>query len=320
MSSTKFLESLGSKLAEQWVVTILTPSFLFWGGGLLALMDKYGWVRFQVELVGLPEPLQIAVLGAALLLVAVSALAVQRFDLPVLRFLEGYWPRWSNALQRLLVRRQEKRLASTEAHLNELRAREETRGLTPDESEELTRLEWWRRFMPSQASQLMPTRLGNILRSAERRPQEKYGLDAVVCWPHLWFLLPESTKLDLQNARASLNNIAQLWLWSILFLFWTPSAWWALPIGLLVAFFSYGWMLEAAEGLSTLVEAAYDLHRMTLYQAMNWPLPVNSDQELKLGQQLSEYLWRGPVRGPIVFTYPEKRGSEVGSAVDRGQR
>ncbi|WP_277883236.1 hypothetical protein [Nostoc flagelliforme] len=31
---TKFLESLGGKLAENWAANILTPAFVFWMGGL----------------------------------------------------------------------------------------------------------------------------------------------------------------------------------------------------------------------------------------------------------------------------------------------
>jgi hypothetical protein len=307
MVPAKFMEALGGKLGERWAAAILTPAFLFWGGGLLAFMDRNEWARLRSELSGLSEPLQIAVMGAALLLVAVSAFAAQRFEFPILRILEGYWPAWTNAARRGLIHQKKKQLTAIEARLNHLRAHEEMRALTPDEAEQMAHLEWKRRFMPSQADQLMPTRLGNTLRAGERRPQEKYGLDAVVCWPHLWLLLPDNVRLEVENARANLNALARLCLWGVLFLIWTPHSWWALPIGLLVAAFSYAWMLEAAEGMSTLVEAAYDLHRMDLYRAMNWHLPINSDEEQKLGQLLTEYLWRGPVRGPVAFALREKQ-------------
>jgi hypothetical protein len=67
----------------------------------------------------------------------------------------------------------------------------------------------------------MPTRLGNLLRAAERKPLEKYGLDAIICWSRLWMLLPDAVKKDLQESRADLNNAARVWLWSLLFCGWT---------------------------------------------------------------------------------------------------
>jgi hypothetical protein len=48
---TKFLESLGSKLAEKWLTAILTPAFIFWGGGLgwgVDFGEKEG-IKYQAE-------------------------------------------------------------------------------------------------------------------------------------------------------------------------------------------------------------------------------------------------------------------------------
>ncbi|NEQ34003.1 MAG: hypothetical protein F6K04_23940 [Leptolyngbya sp. SIO4C5] len=41
--SAKLLDSLGSKLAEKWVATLLTPAFIFWAGGAIVLMQRRGW-------------------------------------------------------------------------------------------------------------------------------------------------------------------------------------------------------------------------------------------------------------------------------------
>jgi hypothetical protein len=97
----------------------------------------------------------------------------------------------------------------------------------------------------------------------------------------------------------------------------SPSPFFAIPaqsldhaaVSLLVALFAYSWMLEVARSFSTLLEAAFDLHRIVLYQSLHWSLPINSDEERAMGQRLTEYLWRGPVRGPFTFTYPEKEVS-----------
>ncbi|MCC5666814.1 hypothetical protein LC653_23705 [Nostoc sp. CHAB 5784] len=43
--SAKFLESFGSKLAEQWLANLLTPAFVFWAGGAAAGLQHFGWKR-----------------------------------------------------------------------------------------------------------------------------------------------------------------------------------------------------------------------------------------------------------------------------------
>jgi hypothetical protein len=90
--SAKFLEGVGSKLAEQWITNLLTPAFVFWGGGLLAYISRYGWqpiAQFFPD--AKLEALQIGIISGAFVLIYLSALMVQRFDSEVLRGLEGYW-------------------------------------------------------------------------------------------------------------------------------------------------------------------------------------------------------------------------------------
>jgi hypothetical protein len=72
---------------------------------------------------------------------------------------------------------------------------------------------------------VMPTVLGNVLKSAERYPWQRYRLDAVVIWPRLQPLLPsESTDL-LQQAKTSLDLL--LTLATFTWLFGVPLALWA---------------------------------------------------------------------------------------------
>lgn len=109
--------------------------------------------------------------------------------------------------------------------------------------------------------------MGNILRAAERKPSEKYGLDAVICWSRLWLLLPDTVKQDLQAARADLNTAARVWLWSILFCGWAFLAWnpatpfltnllalWPL-LGLLSVGLAYQWAIAAAQTYGELIES-----------------------------------------------------------------
>src|SRR5260370_24295303 len=86
------------------------------------------------------------------------------------------------------------------------------------------------RSMPRQDALGMPTRLGDILRAAERRPADKYGLDTIACWTALWLLLPAEAKTELVQARSALHNAARTWLLGALFGVWIPCTRLALPV------------------------------------------------------------------------------------------
>lgn len=337
--TAKVLESFGGKFAEQWVATLLTPAFVFWLGGFAAIGQRYGWQQLVTDFTGFPELLQIAILIGGFCVIAMSAFVVQRFDLATLRFLEGYGSLWLRPVRRWRIRyyrnrrdelrQQVQQLRTTEdknkSELQTLKTRIEQAGadslnpderdrflrfnqqfLTSDEQERLVQLGQELDNLPGQNT-LMPTRLGNLLRSAERKPLQKYGLDAVICWPRLWLLLSDATKKDLQEARADLNTAARVWLWSLLFCGWTLlGAWWAAPVGLLSAAFAYySWMLNAAATYADLLEAAFDLYRPLLYQSLRWPLPSNPQEERQWGTALTLYLSRGLDTDRPTFTSPK---------------
>lgn len=153
----------------------------------------------------------------------------------------------------------------------------------------------------------MPTPIGNILRAAERRPADKYGLDPVALWPRLWLLLPDLTRQELVAARASLDNATTAMIWGLLFCAFAPLTLLAPPAGLAVAAAALTVVMPGrAQAFLDLVEAAYDLHRTALYQQLRWPLPENPAQERSQGQQLTAYLWRGSDQEVPAFTGPDR--------------
>lgn len=308
---TKLLESLGGKLAEQWAANLLTPAFVFWLGGLAAWIQKFGWKALEQWFTQLVEPIQIAILFVALLVALTTAFAIQKLDLAVLRFFEGYWPVWMSPLRHWLLKQQRQKLNRLDQRWQELaieqdQLKQAQKDLNLEELDELIAIDWQLRQAPSQPERLMPTQLGNLLRAAETRPTEKYGLDAVICWSRLWLILPDAVKKELQETRADLNTAARIWLWGVLFWVWVVWVWWAIPVGLVVTWFAYGWMLEAAATYSDLLESAFDLHRLELYKALYFPVPTNPAEEKRFGQQLTEYLWRGSDRTYPGFTQPPK--------------
>jgi hypothetical protein len=290
--SAKFLESFGSKLAEQWVASLLTPAFVFWAGGAIAGLQRFHWSTVSAWFKQQPEPLQIALLVAGFCLIAASAFVVQRFEFAALRFLEGYWHPWLRCLRNWLIAKQAKRSQAQSDRWQQLIGIDPAQ-LNAEQRDELSQLDWQQLHTPL-PNQLMPTRLGNLLRAAEQRPLEKYGLDAIVCWSRLWLLLPDAVKQDLQAARTELNTATRIWLWSLLFIIWLIwGAWWAVLLGILSAFFAYNWAITAATNYGELIEATFDLYRHLLYQSLRWNLPPDPNEESRVGRQLTQYISRG---------------------------
>ncbi|MDI3389518.1 hypothetical protein QIS99_25475 [Streptomyces sp. B-S-A8] len=128
---------------------------------------------------------------------------------------------------------------------------------------------------PADMRDIMPTRLGNILRAAESYPHERYGLDAVVTWPRLFPLLPEGLAAALVAARAeiefhvTISALASLvavgaggWLaavngpaWLFLTCYWAGAA---------TAWLTYRGALAPARLYGEHVRVAFDLYRQEL--------------------------------------------------------
>jgi hypothetical protein len=293
----KFWEGIGTKLADRWVA-VATPALLFWVGGLLAFLWGHGGTkgleRPVAWITGQSGVVQAALLVAALIGVAGSGAVVQRMTLPVLRFLEGHWPAWLGFLRRRLVLKQTARLDKLEDEWKKLADGVEVGSASAEERDAYNLLDGRLRRVPTVRESVMPTRVGNVLRAAESRPYEKYGLDAVKCWPQLWLVLPDVARQELTSARASLDAAAAACLWGLLFLVWSTWTLWAIPVGLAVTLAAYFvWVPDRAEVFADLVEAAFDLYRPALYAALRWPLPSDPADERKLGALLTEYLWRG---------------------------
>jgi hypothetical protein len=290
---------VGSKLADRWGLQVLTPAFAFWGGGAVAwYVGQQGWssdhlTHLAASFGKLPGLAQGALLIAALMLVSASGAVVAQVCPMVIRLLEGHdWPGWaSRPLRKRAIRRRD------EARERAVKRQEAGHQLVDARAEEIIR------WTPADDDLVLPTRLGNILRSAEVRPLGAYGLDVAACWPHLWLVLDRDTRAEITSARAAVNAGARGWLWGALFAAWTVWAWWALPIALIVCVaLYYGSLVPVTRIYGDLIYAAFTLHRFDLYEALRWSAPAAPALELKSGEDLTMYLWRGIAPDGTAFT------------------
>lgn len=304
----EFWGVVAGKLADRWA-SIAVPGVVFWTGGILAwAFAGRGWSRLSVItdwLDGQSIPAQIAALLGALVVVEASAIVVQRLTLPVLRLLEGYWPGWGRGLADWRRGHVVRHKRADDKAWQQLQRVADQQELTARQRADLARLEHRRRHRPIHDSELLPTRIGNILRASETRPCHRYGLEAVIVWPRLWLVLPDLTRQELTTARASLDASVASAIWGLVFVAFTPLAWWAAPLGIAAAAAAVAWWVPArAEVFADLVEGAYDLYRTALYQQLRWPLPDTPACERLTGSGLTQYLVRGSDKPEPEFTPP----------------
>ncbi|MEU8777323.1 hypothetical protein [Streptomyces sp. NPDC048606] len=285
-------------------MTALGPGLVFWTGGGLAWLSAHGGPGELKRLAALVQELPVlaVIVLVAMVFIGVyaSTLLVRLLTRPVLRLLQGYGPK------RLRAARTAKRTAQVEKWEEErqelARPVHDGRASAPQRAR-YAALDARLNRDPGREELRMPTRVGNVLRTAETRPRDKYGLDVVALWPHLWLSLPEEDRLALAEARAALDRSVATVIWGLGFVafgYWNP---WAIPIGLLLALATHRWWLPGrAVVYADLLEAGVDLHRHLLYRRLRWPVPTDPDDERRAGARLTTYLVRGLAGTDPTFT------------------
>jgi hypothetical protein len=232
-----------------------------------------------------------------LLLVVVSLVAIvlHPVQLSLVRLLEGYWPAWWRPVSRLGLHRQSR----ARQRLRE--ATELPRGKPPSvaatRTAGLAETALRRRF-PSIDQLLRPTRLGNVLASAEDRAGSAYGWDTPVVWPRLYSLLGAEVKSIVDDRRNVLDVLCRLSIVGVgcavvsLGLLARAGYWAFLVIvPILLAMTAYRAAVQAAYAYAEAIRVAFDLHRFDLYPALHLAVPVDPTAERAMNESLCAW-WR----------------------------
>ncbi|MGW0828401.1 hypothetical protein [Streptomyces sp. NPDC002845] len=296
---SKLWETVSGSLAQRWLAAS-TLAAIFWFGGFLAWLysrkDRSEVARLAEGYASQPAVVQVMLLLAMMAVVTGSGMVVGRMTEPALRIAEGYWPLWAMRLWFSRVDRAADARDPRAERWQELQGRIAAADpdLTPQDYAEFLRLERRQRYKASAPFRRMPTRVGAILRWAESRPFDKYGLESVAVWPRLWLVLPDATKRELVAARRAMDGCVAAGLWGVLFIGFAALTPWAVPVGLLITVLAMCvWLPSRALLFGELLEAAFDMHRILLYRQLRWPLPQRPSDEHAAGLALSQYLWRG---------------------------
>ncbi|GAA0625141.1 hypothetical protein GCM10010174_50550 [Kutzneria viridogrisea] len=288
------------------VPTIAACAFLL----LLAFAGAPGPLRFAdawQAIAGLN--LGQLVLGA--LGLVVLAVLVQPLQLPMVRLLEGYWPRWAALPRRYGTWRQtgRRRRLARAAELPE--AADHAAVQRAGQAGTVLR-----RLFPVGGAPLLPTALGNALAAAESRAGREYGLDGVVAWPRLYLVLDEMTRSVVDDRRNALDGMVRLSVTAVVAgvaagALLAGSGWWLLLAlaPLVIARIAYRGAVHEAVAYGEAVQTAFDLNRFELLRRLRLPMPADQDAEREANEVLCT-LWRqapGDRSLPLTYEHPEPK-------------
>lgn len=175
---------------------------------------------------------------------------------------------------------------------------------------------------------MLPTKLGNLLRSAEDYSAVTYGISGIRAWPRLWHCLPAHARSSARAARRQLDRAVESLSWSVLYCLWAfvvPGRTKVLPIAIsiIASFALYRRLLNVADSYGVMIRTCYDLYRFDLYKQLRVPAPRSPHEELKLaqinGSTINNILYSQPFKPTVLFSpsgETKDRSADVGNARD----
>ncbi|MCZ4125699.1 hypothetical protein [Streptomyces sp. H39-S7] len=278
-----FFQELGKKLADQWVSLLLLPGLLFVaavraGAGLPHgdAVNRYRLTRLTSETVRtlsqLPATSQVIVTVGVLLLATGVGWATQSLTGATRRIWLGVWPRPFAPAHRWLVDRRVRRWHHRVAGRRELELSYPRGSRTAGQQKQINAAAG-RINRLALAEPDRPTWMGDRIQAVEQVALNRFGLDLAFTWPRLWLVLPENVRTEITAANAAFAGATAVgtWAWPYLLL---GALWWpAALVGLVIGVTGWARARAAVSDLTSLSEAALDLHARTLAVALGIGAP-----------------------------------------------
>jgi hypothetical protein len=288
-------------LDRRYFSTIWLPVQVFALALVLSVLD---WRALLAGWSAAPVGEQVVVAVGTLALTTAAAYVLSVVLPSVTRLYEGRWHRALDPIANRLRGRQTARRA---------------RGLAGQRRDETLAT------FPPPGHDVMPTALGNVLRSAELHSWVRYRLDSVVSWPRLFECLPERIVRQLAAEKAQLDLILVL---SFLTALYAPivgvanavdGAWLAavtcFAAGIILSRICYMVAVPAAVSYGLIIRSAYDVHRFRMLDALDWDRPTSWSVERRQWQAIAQLWLRGIVssrEGAEALGYPSERRPDDG--------
>lgn len=289
------VEKVSGLFDRRFLLNALLPSAIFWGllGGLVVLTRTSParalatWDAQSGFLKSIETVVFAVVISAMAGLLSASAMSI-------VRFFEGYW---SPPLSLILLK--PAAIAWHQHRLCELnKAKNDA--------------ELYYSYPPvTRLNEVMPTRLGNILKCGEIYPDLRYGIDPIIIWPRLYSLISETALSGTTTSRAALEFQLAASVTSALFavvagtyILLTGGTWWLFIAcfwgGFLGAWIAYETAIPTAKVYSEQVKVVFDNCRNELLLKMRLPLPSDPEEEFAMWREINKFLYRNV---PVAWKY-----------------
>lgn len=175
------------------------------------------------------------------------------------------------------------------------------------------------RTYPEKVHEIMPTRLGNILRRHERLAGAAFGLDAVTSTPFLLQVASGEVKAYVDDTRTDMDiavRMVLVWAASSVVtaaMLWRHDLWLLVPLATFIcSCTAYRGAVFAAVDYGTSLHVLTALTRRQLYEALGMDFPANSGEEYRRNESLNIIL-QGVYK--TIPYHPAQPVSEQGSSV-----
>jgi hypothetical protein len=240
---------------------------------------------------------QIIAIILGLLIISVATHPLQT---PLIQLVEGYWwglPFGPGIMDRFTDRfRDQRNLARKELRRLQAIPKRDWNWAAEQSFIEARRRLFW---LPAQQVNLLPTALGNTLRTGEVRAGSRYGLSLDLALPRLAPLMGASSLADLRDRRNQLDAAVRLCIAAgvataaSIGLLLSHGPWLFLALGTyLLCWACYQSGVAAARGFSNSLAAAVDLHHLQLFDSLQLKRPADLADELRQNATLTK-LFRG---------------------------
>lgn len=276
-----FLSALGQKLAERWLTLLVLPGALFLATATAArtlgqtrALDYPGLADHVTHWAEAPTATTVgglAVLLAGVLTAAAAAgLAAQGLGTLVQRTtLAAEWRIWPPPLRQWaharVTRRRTRWKATAESYRRQRTAdaRSLARdGRRADPAPRRAAHLAMRRIATEEPDR--PTWSGDRIHAVAVRLERDQHLDLSVLWPHLWLILPDTTRAEVTTAEQAVTRATTLGGWALLYALLTAVWWPAAPLAAVIALTARYRIRSATDTYAQLLEAAVRLHTTDL--------------------------------------------------------
>lgn len=300
----------GSKvIGRYFTVVSFIPSTVF-TTYFLVLKRSGAWSRPQIDLAGALTSLDLkdaVALGFGGLLLA---LALHPMQFTLVQIFEGYWGRsWlavrASALCTLRHRRRwieiQRASRGYTLQIEELKSKHKSppaataKASFAQMKQHISAVEQARisGYYPRRIEQIMPTRLGNVLRMHEMNAGQIYGMNAVTAVPrlmlisdpkHVEYVQDQRTNLDLAVRTAALSIAAAA---MTLAFMWRHGLWMLLALApCVVAYSAYRGSVRAGYEYGLALMMLIEFNRFGLYEKLHLGLPKTLGAEEAVNAQL----------------------------------